>query len=76
MKTKLTKEELMAEYGLGSGEEKASCSISLKCAFGTISCSSNTGDCNKHLQQFELSTGEVVEMVTSISCDGKTYDCK
>ncbi len=76
MKTKLTKEELMAEYGLGSGQEKAGCSVSLNCAFGSISCTSNSGDCKKHLQQFELSTGEVVEMVTSISCDGQKYDCK
>ena len=76
MKTKLTKEELMAEYSIGSSQEKAGCSISLNCAFGTISCSSSNGDCNKHKQQFELSTGEMVEIVTSISCDGKTYDCK
>lgn len=76
MKTKLSKEELIAEYGLGSGQEKGGCSVSLKCAFGSISCSSDSGDCKKNLQQFEIADGEVIEMVTSITCDGKTYDCK
>lgn len=76
IKTKLSKEELMAEYGLGSGQEKGGCSVSLKCAFGSISCSSDSGDCKKNLQQFEIADGEIIEMVTSITCDGKTYDCK
>ena len=76
MKTKLSKEELLTEYGLGSGQEKGGCSVSLKWAFGSISCSSDRGDCKKNLQQFEIADGEIIEMVTSITCDGKTYDCK
>lgn len=76
MKTKLTKQELMAEYGLGSDQERAGCSISLNCAFGSISCSSSKGDCNKNKEQFELSDGEIYEVVTSISCDGQTFSCK
>ncbi len=76
MKTKLTKEELMTQYGLGSGMEKAGCTITLNCAFGSISCSSDKGDCQKHKDTFQLSNGETIELVTSISCDGQSHDCK
>lgn len=76
MKTDLSKEELMAEFGRSSQEVKAGCTISLTCAFGTISCTSKDGNCKPHYEKFELSDGKEYEMVTSISCDGQTFDCK
>lgn len=76
MKRSLSKKELLAEYGRILENDRAGCSITLKCGFGTISCSSEKGDCDKHYETFELSTGETYEEVTSISCDGKTYSCK
>lgn len=55
---------------------KASCTVTLKCGFGTISCTSDKGNCQHHIQQIEMNDGSVEEIVTSISCDGKNFDCK
>lgn len=76
MKKSLTKEELILEFGLGNGQEKKGCTITLDCSFGSISCTSSEGDCKPNYEKFELSDGESYEMVTSITCDGQTFDCK
>lgn len=74
---KLTKEELMAEYGLGNPDSVyGGCTISLNCSGGTISCSSTSGKCNYNYTTITTTTGETYEMATSITCDGQEHKCK
>lgn len=75
MKKFLSKEELMAEYGLGEYESRGSCTITLNCSFGSISCTSKDGKCLKHFEQFAVGD-EVIDVVTAIQCDDDIHSCK
>lgn len=76
MKTELTKKELSEQYGVSTDGARGGCSITLNCSWGSVSCSSDTGNCREHYSQIDLEGGGTIHQVTSISCDNRTYSCK
>ncbi|WP_303877300.1 TIGR04149 family rSAM-modified RiPP [Bacteroides acidifaciens] len=51
----------------GGGSGAVSCTVSLSCAQGSISCSSSIGDCENIWED---------NMMVAIRCEDSTYTCK
>lgn len=65
----LNSEEMKHIFG-GSGTG-SSCTVSLDCAEGGVSCTSLTGNCSRTRE--EISPG--VWVYTSIKCDDQSFNC-
>lgn len=75
---KLALDELRKEYGLGDNSEnvtRGSCTLSLKCAYHTISCTSSSGDCATVKKDLVIDDQIVDRVTVKIVCDGKEYTC-
>lgn len=76
---KLALDELRKEYGLSDNNDavaRASCTLSMQCAYHTVSCTSAKGDCVTETKDLVIN-GETVDHVTvAIICDGQAYRCK
>ena len=77
---KLKLDELRKQYGLGDEEmsiTRGSCTLTLKCAYHTLSCTSTKGDCKTMTEVlgFNPSLTPEEKVVVAIVCDGKEYKC-
>lgn len=75
----MTLDELRQEYGLSESavkEMKASCTLTLRCSSHTVSCTSQTGNCDTITKDLVNASGEVYDKITvEIICDGQHYKC-
>ncbi|MBU3856545.1 TIGR04149 family rSAM-modified RiPP [Bacteroides gallinaceum] len=63
----LSEKEMKGIFG-GSGD--VSCTVSLNCAGGSVSCTSSIGDCERISQNISG-----FNIVTEIRCEDKVYSC-
>lgn len=54
----------------GSGSEAVSCTETLTCAQGSVSCTSSIGDCERINE-----TIDGISITTKIRCENNTYSC-
>lgn len=75
---KLALDELRKEYGLADDNQsvtRGSCTLSMKCAYHTVSCTSATGDCETVKKDLVVNNQVVDNVTVEIICDGKSYKC-